>query len=149
MSNEARNVRLSITDEIDTQLGSITLHWPGTKFDSDGVAEWITAELPDFTPQATRLSERHEFRTVSFNCYARTGPGGKSIHRVYELADLVLGAFDQVTLEVLDWDSEEDPKPTLFYLRFAEGAITPIQPPPEAGSYLMQMNVTFEAALIG
>lgn len=149
MADETKNVEKSINDRVDSQLGTLSIHYPGTEFDSDGVTEWIVVEEPDYSSRPVRSGERDEIWTVSFNCYARTGPGGETIYRVAELADLVLAAFSQYTLAVLDWASGDDPKPTLFWLRFEEGEVAALEPPDDAGKFTMQRNVTFGALLIG
>jgi hypothetical protein len=148
VADETKNVEKSINDRVDSELGTLTIHYPGTEFDSDGVTEWIRVEEPDYTPRAVRSGERDEIWTVSFNCFARTGAAGETIYRVSELADLVLAAFNQHDLAVLNW-AAGDPKPTLFYLRFDEGAVTVIEPPEDAGKFTMQRNVTFTPRLIG
>jgi hypothetical protein len=147
MSDEAKDVKISIEDRINSQLGSVTLDWAGTDIDLDGVTSWIQPDVLGYSARPTRLSNRFEFWTISFNCYARTGAGGETTHKVWELVDMILTAFDQVTMAIKDW-SAGDPKPTVAYLRFTEGNVTPITPPAEAGKYVQQLNVAFEALLI-
>lgn len=147
MADESKNVKVSIEDRINTDLGSLAIDWPGTDFDSDGVTEWLQPDVLGYSPRATRLSERFEFWTLSINCYARTGPGGETTHRIWELLDLILAAFDQVTMAVKDW-AAADPKPTLSYLRFSEATVTPIDPPVQAGKFVQQLNVSFDGVLI-
>jgi len=149
VAGETKNVEKSINDRVDDQLGTLSIHYYGTEFDSDGVTEWIVVEEPDYSSRPVRSGERDEIWTVSFNCYARTGPGGETIYRAAELADLVLAAFSQHDLAILNWASEADTKPTLFHLRFDEGEVAALEPPEDAGKFTMQRNVTFSALLIG
>lgn len=149
MADETKNVEKSINDRVDSELGTLAIHYPGTEFDSDGVTEWIVVEEPDYSSRPVRSGERDEIWTVSFNCYARAGPGGETIYRAAELADLVLAAFSQHDLAVLNWASGDDPKPTLFYLRFDEGEVAALEPLEDAGKFTMQRNVTFTPLLIG
>lgn len=147
MSDETKDVKISIEDRINSQLGSVTLDWPGLDTDLDGVTSWIQPDVLGYSTRPTRSANRFEFWTVTFNVYTRTGPGGETTHKVWELVDLILAAFDQVTVAVKDW-SAADPKPTLAYLRFTEGDVIPITPPDEAGKFVQQLNVSFEALLI-
>lgn len=149
MADEIKNVEKSINDRVDSQLGTLSIHYPGTEIDTDGLTEWIVVHTEaDYTSRPVRLGERHEYWTVSFDCYARTGPGGETIYRAGELADLVRAAFSQYTLKVLDWEAE-DPKPALFYLRFEEGDVNSLDPAEDAGKFTMRKNITFTAVLIG
>ena len=147
MSDETKDVKISIEDRINTQLAAITLDWPGLDIDLDGVTAWIAPDVFGYSARPTRTANRFEFWTVSFNCFSRTGPGGETTHKVWELVDLILAAFDQVTMAVKDW-SAADPKPTLSYLRFFEGDVTPITPPGEVGKFVQQLNVSFDGVLI-
>lgn len=148
MADETKNVEKSINDRVDSQLGTLTIHYPGTEIDLDGVTEWLEVTEPDYTSRPVRAGERDEIWTVGFNCYARTGPSGETIYRAAELADLVLAAFSQHNLAVKNW-AVADPKPTLFWLRFDEGQVVALEPPEDAGKFTMQRNVTFNALLIG
>ena len=147
MADETKNVKISIEDRINTQLGSLTIDWPGTEFDSDGVTEWIAPQAPDFNASPSRLSDRFELWTLSVNCFARTGPSGETTHRVHELVDLVLGAFDKLDLAIKDW-ADTPATPTLFFLRFGPADVTALTPPGEAGKFTQQMNVSIDGHLI-
>lgn len=148
MADQTKNVEKSVYNRIDSQLGTLTIHYPGTDIDLDGVTEWIEVAEPDYSSRPVRAGERDETWIIGFNCYARTGPAAETIYRAAELADLVLGAFSQYDMAVLNW-AAADPKPTLFWLRFDEGQVTALQPPGDAGKFTMQRNVTFNALLIG
>lgn len=147
MADESKNVKISIEDQIETQLGSLAIDWPGKDFDGDGVTEWIQPDVLGYSSRPTRLSERFEIWTLSINCYTRTGPGTETTNRVWELVDLILAEFDQVTLAIKDW-TQSPPEPTLYYLRFSEGTVTPIEPPADAGKFVQQLNVSFDVVLI-
>ena len=148
MADEFKNIKISVEDRANTQLsGSTTLKFAGIELDTDDLTEWVEVDVLGESPRATRAGERFEFWTVQANCYAVTGPGGETTHRVWEFADLMRAAFHQYTLAVKDW-SQAAPEPTLFYLRFAEAQVTPIAPPAEAGKWLQQVNVSFEAHAI-
>ena len=147
MSDETKNVKISVEDRINTELAAVTLDWPGLDIDLDGVTAWIAPDDLGYSGAPSRSSERHEEWTFSFNCFTRTGPGGETTHKVHELVDMVIAAFDQVTMAVKDW-SAADPKPTLSYLRFREAEVTPIRVPEEAGKFVQKRNVSFSALLI-
>lgn len=151
MADESKNVKISIEDRINTEFSTLVteekVDWPGKDFDSDAVTEWIQPDVLGYSSRPTRLSERFELWTLSINCYTVTGPGGETTVRIWELVDLILAAFDQVSLAIKDW-TQVPPEPTLFYLRFSEGTVTPIEPPKEAGKFVQQLNVSFEGVLI-
>ena len=147
MSDETKDVKISIEDRINTELAAITLHWPGLDIDLDGVTAWIAPDVLGYSAAPSRSSERFEIWTISFNCFTRTGPGGETTHKVWEMVDVIIGAFDQVTMAVKDW-SAADPKPTLSYLRFSEAQVTPISAPEGAGKFVQQLNVSLDAVLV-
>jgi hypothetical protein len=146
MADETKNVNISVEDRFNTELGSIAIDWPGADLDTDPLVEWLAPDLLGFSSSPSRKVQRTELYTLSVNCFHQAGEG-RSTSRVWELVDLVRAAFDQHDLAVLDW-AQADPKPTLFYLRFSEGTVERINPPPDAGRFLQQLNVTFDAFLV-
>lgn len=152
MSDETYDVKISIEDRINTQLSSYTILWPGREHDTETLMAWIEPEVMGYSGAPSRSAERYERWSLQFNCFARTGPpshpSAETTHKVWQLVDACLAAFDQVTMAVKDW-SESDPKPTLFYLRFPEAEVTPVTPPEGTDKWLQQRNVYFEPLLIG
>lgn len=150
MPDQTKNVAISIQDRFNTQLAAVSsINWQGVDFDSSAATEWLEPRLLGFASRVVRLTEREEVWTLSVNCYAKTGEGGETIYRVWELADQVLTAFAQITMAVLDWATSGNP--VIAQLRFNEGVVTPI---PAQGSRpvespeLQQVNVTLEGMLI-
>lgn len=148
MADEMKNVELSILERIEDELESeTTVHYQGTDFDTTTVTEWVQPRLLGQTPRATRLAERFELWTLNVNCFAETGIDGKSTHRIWELADAVIAAFNQLNLAIKNWAAPA--KPTLFYLRFGEAAVQALDAPTnEADRHLQQVNVRIPAFLI-
>lgn len=151
MADDTKNVKLSFEERVTTQLKpTYTIHWQGLDFDSATVTAWIEPRLLGRSAQPSRLSERVEAWTFQCNVYAKTGPGGETTHRVWELADAVIDAFDQATFAVKDW--ADAALPTLFYLRCSEGDVVPVPSGggrPSSTAQLQQLAVSFIATLIG
>ena len=156
MANEMLNVKKSFEIRVAAQLEiSTSIDWQGTVFNAQAVTEWVEPRLLGETSTAMRKGERFELWTAQFNCYARTGfdefgAQRETTHRVWELADLVLTAFGQHDLAVLDHADGETPE--IFRLRFDEGSVTPVPASgvvDEALANLQQLNVSFNPTLIG
>lgn len=155
MADEAKNVIISVLDHVETQLGPDTpISWPGDAFDTADVDEWIEPRVLAALGRPSRASERFESWTLNVNCYAKTGldAGGNpraTIHRPWELTDLVRAAFDQIDVPVKNWGAAGDP--VIAYLRFGEVSIVPI---PSTGAQpretpeLAQLNVSVDGLLI-
>lgn len=148
MADETKNVKISVEDRINSQLlATSAIGWPGTSLDTSGLTEWIEPELLGYSARPTRTAERFELWTLQFNCFSRSGPSGETTHRIWELVDACIAAFDQVTMAVKNW-AAADPKPTLFYLRFSEAGVVPVDAATPEDQFLQQLNVTFEGAVI-
>lgn len=156
MADDTLNVKKSFEARVAAQLEIATsIDWQDTDFDAEVANEWIEPRLLGHTPSPARRGERFERWTAQFNCYARTGFDEFKVqknptHRLWELVDLVIAAFRQHDLAILDHAAGGTPE--IFRLRFDEGSVNAI---PASGGVdtdtadLTQMNVSFTAALIG
>lgn len=151
MAFNTANVKTSIEVYADAQLsGDASLDIAGTEFDTSAVTDWFEPRILGLSSVPSRKNDRTEFWTFSVNCFAKTPT--ETTHRVWELADLVLVAFGQKDLAILNYDGVADT--TLFFIRFDEGDVNWIDAevmdnkPIAAQLRLQQVNVTFTAALI-
>ena len=150
VADDTRNVKLSIEDRADSQLAATAaIHWQGAAFNQGAVDEWFQPRLLGFTGAAARNTARTELWTLSVNCFANTG-AGKSKDRVWQLADLVITAFEDFALPVKDW-LVNPPVTTLYYLLIGKANVTPVPgsaEAPDEQTEPQQLNVSFPCWLI-
>ena len=152
MANETKNVKMSIEDRVRDVIegGGVAVHYDGTTFDSDALTEWVEPRIIGVVTTPSRAGMRKEGWLLNVNCYVRRDDmaAEPTTHRVWELVDLVLSAFDQLDLAIVDWLDTQ--KPTLFYARFNEGSVNHIPQPvsPRGSKLLQQLNVSFEGMLV-
>lgn len=153
MADELKDVAVSIMKRIDGQLSSTAyVRWPGTAFRADAASasgdKWFEPHLA-MDAEPTRDHRRRETWSIVINCFAKSG-GVDSFHGVWELADAIRAAFDQVTHSIQDWSEAGDP--VLHYIRWGEIDVGPFIPPraleAETGiKNLQQLPVTVEGSL--
>ena len=126
MADEFKNVRISVLKDFEDNLAvSSSVHWPDTDFDTDAVTEWFQPRLLGPASGPARSGERDEIWTLNVNCFAKvgedfTGAQLETIHRHWELADLVVDQYSQADIPVKDWAAIGDP--IIAYLRFEEAS---------------------------
>lgn len=131
MADETKNAKIQIEDRFNSQLGpTTTLQFDQTDFDTTGITEWIRLINLGYAPQETPQQTRRENWLVEFGCFAKTGPGGENTHRIWELADAVRAAFDDLVLSVVDW-TQGPTGPQVATLIFAIPTVDRIPPRPE------------------
>jgi len=149
MADETRNVHISFLARIREQLEPFSaVRWPDTEFDTSAVTEWYEPFLLGETPTPTRQSRRHETWTAQVTCFARLVDGlDDSVHKAWEMADRVIGALGQHSLEVRDYRDSE--LALVGHLRFGEASVNPVaRTEPRGNTILQQLAVTVEGVLI-
>ncbi len=151
MAREFRNVEVTVLTRFDDQLsGTAPIDLPGVDFDSKAETNWFEPRILGPTSAPARRGERNETWILNVNCYADTGETSagvqkQNIHRTKELADAVIGVFNQADLNLQDWGAGGDP--VIGVLRFEEPQGNPI-PGPLKRTNLQQFNVSVQFQLI-
>ena len=151
MAREFENVRITVLNRFINQLAGISsLDLPGADFDSKAVDEWFEPRVIGPTAGPARRGERNESWFLNVNCYAKTGETStgaqkENIHRAWELADAVVGVFNQADLNLQDWGASGDP--VIGVCRFEEVDGNPVLGP-VLKSDLQQVNVSIPFSVI-
>lgn len=150
MASEAANVRKSVLEYLEAQLTGQNIDWPDVDFDTENHTNWVQIRLLGFTAAPTRKGTRDEAWTLDANCFAEVGRSGThGIHKHWEIADAVITAVNQETIDLKDYDQSGDP--VIDHLRFQESDITPV---PRQGARdtdlqnVAQLNVSTEFHLM-
>lgn len=147
MADETKNVKISFENRVNVQLAGQNIHWQGADFDPGAVTHWIEPRVLGCIPAPSRLATRDERWQFNVNVYAKTGPGGQTTHKVWELADLLVTAFDQITFPLQNWAGIGDP--TIGYIRCSEVEVIPI--PAQGGrepTELQQLTCSFSGLVL-
>lgn len=151
MAREFENVRITVLKRFETALsGTSSIDLPGADFDSKAVTQWFEPRVLGPAAGPARRGERNEAWILNVNCYAKTGETSagvqkENIHRHWELADAVVGVFNQADLNLQDWGVGGDP--VIGVCRFEETDGNPILGP-VLKSDLQQVNVSIPFSVI-
>ena len=130
MAREFENVKITVLKRFQTQLsGTSSIDYGGTDFNSKKVTEWFEPRVLGPSAAPARKGERNEGWFLNCNCYAKTGETSagvqkENIHRTEELADSVVGVFNQADLNLQDWGAGGDP--IIGVLRFEEAQMNQV-----------------------